>query len=130
MSRQFRRYSDIDAVFAANPITRDISLRTDENAVKFAIKNLILTRNFERPFNSSIGSQLNQFLFEIMDDTTIIVMKQVIANCIANHEPRVIVTSINIDAMPDANEVVVSINFNIVNTTKPYNITFALERTR
>jgi phage baseplate assembly protein W len=130
MTRNYRRYSDIDAVFAANPITRDVSLRKDEEAIKFAIKNIVLTRNFERPFNSSIGSQLNQFLFDQMDDATIILMKQVIANAINNHEPRVTVLSINIDAAPDANMVTVSINFKILNTDKPYTINFALERTR
>lgn len=130
MTRQYRRYSDIDAVFAANPITRDISLRKDEQAIKFSIKNLVLTRNFERPFNSSIGSQLSQFLFEPIDDTTLILMKQVIANTIKNHEPRVIVTSINIDAESERNELSVNINFKIINTDRPYNINFALERTR
>jgi hypothetical protein len=130
MARKYRNYSDIDATFAANPITGDISLRKDEQAIKFSIKNLVLTRNYERPFDSSIGSQLNRFLFELIDDTTIIIMKQVILNAITNHEPRVTVTSINIDAKPDNNEVMVNINFKIKNTEKPFNITFALDRTR
>jgi uncharacterized protein len=130
MARSYRNYSDLDAVFAANPVTRDISLRRDEAAVKFAIKNLVLTRNFERPFDSSIGSQLNRFLFEPIDDTTIILMKQVISNAITNHEPRVTLLGINIDASPDENKVTVNINFKIKNTEKPFNISFALDRTR
>jgi phage baseplate assembly protein W len=130
MPRLFRNYSDIDAVFAPNPLTGDITTRKDANAVKFAIKNLVLTRNFERPFNSSIGSQLNRFLFETMDTRTIIIMKQVILNTIQNHEPRVTVNNINIIPATDDNSVSIDINFTLKNTEQPYNITFALERTR
>lgn len=130
MARQYRVYSDLDAVFAANPVTGDISIRKDEAAVKFAVKNLVLTKNFERPFDSSIGSQMYNFLFEPIDDTTIILMKQVITKSILDHEPRVDLTSIDINPTPDRNQIVVTINFKIKNTEKPLNITFTLDRTR
>lgn len=130
MATQYRQYSDLDAVFAPNPVTSDVSVRKNESAIKASIKNLVLTANFERPFDSSIGSQLNRFLFEPMDATTIIIMKQVIARSITNHEPRVDLLGINITASPDRNEIFIDINFAIKNTEKPLNITFALDRTR
>lgn len=130
MATQFRRYSDLDALFEPNPVTYDLSLRKNESAVKASIKNLVLTANFERPFDSSIGSQLNRFLFEPMDATTIILMKQVIARSINNHEPRVDLLGINITAKEDRNEIFIDIKFLIKNTEKPLNITFALDRSR
>jgi phage baseplate assembly protein W len=130
MSRLYRKYSDLDAVFAANPVSGDLSLRVDEAAVKFAIKNLVLTRNFERPFDSSIGSQIKNYLFELIDDTSIIIMKQIIARSIQNHEPRVILLDVNIQAKEDSNEVIITIIFKIINTDKPLTISIALERTR
>lgn len=125
-----RIYSDLDAVFEPNPLTGDLLLRTNESAIKASIRNLILTRNYERPFNSSIGSQINRYLFEIIDDTSIIVMKQVISRCIANNEPRVDLTSVNISSKPDQQELIVSIAFNIKNNPRPLNLTIILDRTR
>ena len=130
MARQYRQYSDLDAMFAASPTTGDLSMRVDEQAIKFAIKNLVLTRNFERPFDSSIGSQVNNYLFELMDDTSIIILKEVIIRSILNHEPRVILTEVNIEPKQDANELVITINFRIKNTERPLSVTIALERTR
>lgn len=130
MATNTRKYSDFDATFAANPNTGDLMLRQDESAVKFAIKNLVLTRNYERPFDSSIGSQIKRYLFEPMDDMTIIIMKKVISDCIVKHEPRVDLLGVNVNANPDGNEITFSITFAIKNTEKPLNLTFVLDRTR
>lgn len=130
MARITRRFSDLDAVFTPNPVTGDLSLRTDEAAVKFAIKNLVLTRNYERPFDSSIGSQLKRYLFEPMDNTTVILMKQAIAQTINNHEPRVDLIDVDITAREDSGEITITILFRIKNTEKPLTLTLALDRTR
>lgn len=130
MARQYRLYSDLDAVFSPNPISGDLSTRKDESAIKFAVKNLVLTRNFERPFDSSIGSQLYNFLFEPLDTTTIILMKQAVIKAVTDHEPRIDLTGVDVLPSPDKNEVVISISFKIKNTEKPLNITFTLDRTR
>lgn len=130
MARTYRNYSDLDAVFASNPVTGDLAVRTDEQAVKFAIKNLVLTRNFERPFDSSIGSQVRNYLFELMDDTSFILLKQVIIRSIETHEPRVILTDVNIEPKEESNELAITILFKIINTDRPLSVTIALERTR
>lgn len=130
MTRQQRPYADIDAIFAPNPATGDISLRKNEAAVKFAIKNLVMTRNYERPFDSSIGSQVSQLLFEPMDYTTTIVLGEMITQTITNHEPRVDLISVNVEPNEDQNSLVINISFRLKNTEKPLNVTFALERSR
>ena len=68
MAKNTRNFSDIDLTFIANPVTGDLSKKYDENAVKQSIKNLVMTRNYERPFNSSIGSQIYNVLFEPIYD--------------------------------------------------------------
>jgi phage baseplate assembly protein W len=127
--RQVRKYSDLDAVFLPNPVTGDIAIREDAAAVKFAIKNLILTQNFERPFDSSIGSPIRRFMFENIDTRTLIVLKELIAQTIENHEPRV--DLISTDIKPDGDHsVVINIMFRIKNTDKPLSLSIALDRTR
>lgn len=125
-----RTYSDLDAAFIMNPGTRDLSIRTDESAVKFAVKNLILTMNFERPFDSTIGSQVKTLLFEPFTDITKIILKKVILNTLINHEPRIEVLNVQVIDNIDLNSVDINIIFKIINTNKPLSITVALDRTR
>ena len=123
-------YTDIDALFSPNPNTGDVSIKTDDNAIKFAVKNLILTRNFERPFDSSIGSQVHGMLFEQMDAGTIVVLKKMIENTLTNHEPRIQLINIDIEPIDEENTLRISIYFQIKNTTKSLNVSFVLDRTR
>jgi phage baseplate assembly protein W len=125
-----RKYTDLDAMFASNLVTRDISVRSDVNAIKFAIKSLVLTRNFERPFQSSIGSQAHKLLFEPMDDVTKIVLSRAIMQSIVNHEPRVDIDTVKITMNQDTLVGIISISFVIKNTTIPLSINVALERSR
>lgn len=130
MARFNRQYTDLDAMFAPHPLTGDLSYRKNEAAIKFAVKNLVLTQNYERPFDSSIGSNVKNFLFEQMDDLTIILLKQVIRDTIDAHEPRVLVSDVIITKKESTHEIVITIKFTIINTEEPLSITFALNRTR
>ena len=58
LSKAVKQYTDLDLSFKVNPFTKDIYLKTDEDAVKTALRNLIQTRNFERPFHPEIGTQI------------------------------------------------------------------------
>ena len=48
--KSIKNFVDLDLSFKVNPFTKDLYLKTDEEAVKTALKHLIQTRNFERPF--------------------------------------------------------------------------------
>ena len=63
-TKNIKQFADIDLSFKVNPFTKDIYLKTDEEAVKTALKNLIQTRNFERPFHPEIGTQIHSLMFE------------------------------------------------------------------
>lgn len=130
MTRLTRPYADIDAVFAPNPATGDISLRRNEAAVKSSIKNLVLTRNYERPFDSSIGSQVYQLLFEPLDYTTTVILSEMITQTITNHEPRVDLLGVEVTPNEDKNELGINIMFRIKNTERPLNVSLVLERSR
>lgn len=125
-----RTFVDIDPLFLANPVTLDLGIRTDSRAIAFAIKNLILTTNGERPFNSAIGSSIKSILFELYGDQMKIVLKRIIADTISNFEPRVSLMDIVIDEDPDINKVFVSIHYKIKNTEQPYQVAITLQRTR
>jgi len=125
-----RTFSDLDMAFLPNPVSKDISRKYDENAIKQSIKNIILTKNFERPFHSDVGSQISSLLFEPITPMITAMMQETIANTIQSYEPRVNLLDISVLLSPDNNGVYVTIVFTIINTSTPVSVDLFLERTR
>ena len=130
MARNTRIYSDLDFNFTAHPVTKDLVRRYDEDAVKTALKNLILTRNFERPFHSEIGSPIRALLFEPATPMLGVMLKQAIIDVINNFEPRVNLIDVYTNVNDDSNSIEVTIQFKLVNTERPLTLDLTLERTR
>jgi len=130
MARNTRIFSDLDFNFGLHPATSDVVTRYDEDAVKQAIKNLILTQNFERPFRSNIGCQVKGLLFEPISPLLTAMIERTISDTIINYEPRADLISVAVKFSPENNSVYISITFKIKNTETPVNINLILERTR
>ncbi len=130
MARNTRNFSDLDLNFTAHPVTKDIVLRYDENAIKTSLKNLILTSNFERPFHSEIGSPIKRLLFEPATPMLAVVMKRAIVDTVNNFEPRVELLNVDVYVGEDSNAIRVTIEFKIRNTERPLSLDIVLERTR
>lgn len=123
-------YSDFSRSFKVHPEKHDLSRLVNENAVIEALKNLVMTDKGERFFNLDFGCDIKRVLFEDVSPTTLNILQSIIATAIKNYEPRVNVTSMQIDATPDENGVQVSIEFTIVNKTAPIRTSFTLMRVR
>jgi phage baseplate assembly protein W len=130
MARNTRIFSDLDFNFTAHPVTKDLTRRYGDNAIKTALKNLILTNNFERPFHSEIGSPIRRLLFEPATPLLAASLKQAIINTINNFEPRVELINVIVSVDEDSYSVGVSIEFQVINTTRPLTLDLTLERTR
>lgn len=129
-TRNTRVFSDIDLSFSPHPISGDITKKYDEKAVTQAIKNLILTQNYERPFQSNLGSQIKSMLFELTTSLTSSIIKRQIIDMINNFEPRAEVLEVTVLLAPDNNGLYCSIVYRIVNTSTPISVDLFLERTR
>jgi phage baseplate assembly protein W len=125
-----KRYSDIDFTFTRIPGRNDIALSYDEMAVIRSVRNLLLTKNYERPFQPGIGSGIEMMLFEPIDFLTAQSLRTEIQTVIENFEPRVRIDSILVSADPDNNSYDVSLRFFIGNNVEPTAINLILERTR
>jgi phage baseplate assembly protein W len=130
MARNTRIFSDLDFNFTAHPVTKDLSRRFDENAVKTALKNLILTRNYERPFHSEIGSPIRSLMFEPATPMLGVMLRQAIFDVVNNFEPRVQLTQVDVNVSDENNAIYITIEFKIVNTERPLTLDLTLERTR
>lgn len=125
-----RRYSDIDFSFRRTPGKNDIALSFDEMAVVRSLRYLLLTKKYERPFQSNIGSRLEQLLFEPISFTTASSLKTEIETTISSYEPRVTVAQVTVVEDIDNNAYKVGLLFFIGNNVQPTQINLILERTR
>ena len=130
LSTNSRRWSDLDLDFQAHPVTKDIVTKTDVEAIKRSVRNLILTNTYERPFQPEIDGGVVGRLFELATPILISNLQSVIRNTISNFEPRVEVISIDIKSNIDKNGFNVSIVFTAVNTPDPVTVEIFLERLR
>ena len=130
MPSNTRQFTDLDLNFTPHPVTGDVRFKVDENAIKQAVKNLVLTQNFERPFHSEIGSSLRSLLFEPATPMTKEILRKTISDTITNFEPRVELIGVDINYTLDDTAVNVRVRFKVINTFTPIDVNLTLERTR
>jgi len=112
-----RLYSDLDLSFDARITTDgDVFRKTDAAAVKQALKTLLLTNRFEKPYRPEFGGNLSGLLFELANENTGYEIISRIKSTIERYEPRVRVLDLEVSAQPDYNSVNVVIEFRVVNT--------------
>ena len=123
-----RWFTDIDINMKNHPETGDVVLKYDINAVKRAIRNLVLTNHYEIPFKPNLGTNLRGMLFDLNDDPSRIVLEQQIKDMLNNFEPRADFTNIMSSAI--GNSLNVTVMFTIGNTPEPHSLDLILERIR
>ena len=129
MTRATRTFTDLDAAFTLNPRTRDVAAKYDDNAIRGALRNLIHTRHYERPFAPDLGCQIHNLLFENSDPFTLIVAERTIRDTIGKYERRVEVLEVSVTA-GEGNDLYISIVYKIRNTDviTVFNTTFTRVR--
>ena len=63
-------YSDVDLSFKAHPVTGDILTTKNATVIKQSMRNVLQTREFERIGHPEIGSNLQDLLFDPMNNIT------------------------------------------------------------
>ena len=123
-------FRDFDPSMEINPLTGDLSIKKDENAIIQSIKNLLNTNYLERPFRPEVGSNLRGLLFELSDPLTISNIKQAIKESITNYEPRVIVNDVYVADLSEINAYKIELYFTMQNVIEPKKIEITLKRLR
>lgn len=127
-----KEYVDLDISLALTSSTKDVFRKNNAEAVKFAVRNLLLTSQNEKPFNPYFGGNLRDYLFELADDYTEKSIVREIKNAIEVYEPRVDINSlgVSINMRPDNNSAEITVVFQIINTGELVEFTTVLSRLR
>lgn len=108
----------------------DIALSYDSQAIIRSIRNILLTKKFEKPWNPQFGSNIDAILFENMSFLAAGALEKEITNAVNNYEPRVNLKQVVVKPIPDKNAYSVTLTFFIANATQPTTVTVFLERNR
>ena len=135
ITRISRSFKDISLAFKRHPVTNDLAVLKNADAIKRSVRNLVQTIPNERFFNSTIGSEVKNLLFEnapgFIDFGTAAIIEKQILTTIENYEPRVTNLEVNVEPRPDTNEFEVNVIFDIVGQTFPLqDFSFILKATR
>lgn len=131
VQRISRAFKDISLSFVPHPVTKDLQILKNENAIRRAVRNIVQTIPTERFFNSLLGSDVRRSLFEFVDFGTASVIQDQILIAIENFEERVDNVIVEVDPQPDTNTFNVTVIFDIIGQEFPrQEYSFLLEATR
>mgnify|MGYP001240715071 FL=1 len=122
-------YRDLDLSLKRHPITGKITTLKDDAAVKNAVKNLVLTNFFERPFQPSLGANLRGLLFEPADGVTRLAIKDNIEG-VVKAEPRIKLLALSVIDLSDKNAYRVTMKYRIRESNKVEDVEIVLRRLR
>jgi len=123
-------YADLDIFFRKHPITGDIVRKTDTDAIKRSVRNIVMTNKFERPFKPNFGGSIRNKLFQLNTDRQLNRMRRNLAKEIEQLEPRVNNVNVVFGDLEDSNNLDVTIFYNITNGAPQQEVEITVSRTR
>ena len=122
-------YSDIDLLFERRPSV-DIYKKTDADAVKQSVKNIVSTNRYEKPFEIFYGANITGMLFELADAGMGTHIEDQIQSAIEQYEPRAKILNIDVNSNPDRNSLQVTLLFRIKSNEQEVELETTVSRLR
>jgi phage baseplate assembly protein W len=119
----------LDLLFRVHPVTGDVVTRTDVEAVKRSVRNIVLTNKYERPFKPNFGTSLRDLLFELNTSRQLRKVQRRIKETLEKTEPRIMNVSV-ILSNDDSHEVNITIVYDIKNSIRNQEQEFTVTRAR
>ena len=123
-------FSDFLNDLTPHPFTKDVGRVKNDQSIKQALKNIILTNLGERFYQPNIGSDVYRSLFEPNDSIMEENLRFAIENAIRFHEPRVSILNIDVNSFSEEDRVAINIVFSIINSVQVQSVNLILRRVR
>ena len=131
IQRKSRAFKDISLSFTPHPVTKDLPVLINERAIVRSVRNLVETIPTERFFDSLLGTDVRESLFENYNRGQVVIIEDQVRETLKRFEPRVDNVGVEVDANPDDNNLNVKVFFDIVGLeSAPQFFSFILEPTR
>ena len=114
-----KAFKDINLSFKRHPVTNDLVVIKNEDAIKQSVKNIIFTILGEKPFLPLFGSKLNSALFELDTNFNETKISDEISSVLLNNEPRISNILVSVSNPDDSHELNVTIQYDITGISAP-----------
>ena len=114
-----KAFKDINLSFKRHPVTNDLVVIKNEDAIKKSVKNIIFTILGEKPYMPLFGSSVNNSLFELSNPLDHVRISDEIQSTLLNYEPRISNIQVNVSNYPDSNELNATIQYDITGMASP-----------
>ena len=131
LERVSRGFKDISMTFQTNPLTSDVIVLKNENAIARSIRNIVFTIPGEKFFDETFGSNINRSLFDNIDEISSLIIRDQISESIERFEPRVSLVEVEVSPDFDNNAFDAVITYEIIGADiPPQELQFVLQQTR
>ena len=114
-----RAFKDINLSFKRHPVTNDLVVIKNEDAIRKSVKNIIFTILGEKPYMPLFGSSVNNSLFELSNPLDHVRISDEIQSTLLNYEPRISNIQVTVSNYPDSNELNATIQYDITGMASP-----------
>ena len=129
-NKNTRLYADFNLNFKPHPLTGDIQMKYDEDAVKQSVYNLIMLNRYEKPFRPEISGEVRELLFEPMNQSTAIAIRSKIEFILKQFEPRIQLEDVLVEPFFEKQQYDITIKYKIINTLSSVEQSIFLQRVR
>ena len=106
-----RAFKDINLSFKRHPVTNDLVVIKNEDAIKKSVKNIIFTILGEKPYVPLFGTSINNSLFELANPLDHVRISDEIQSTLLNYEPRISNIQVTVSNYPDSHELNATIQY-------------------
>ncbi len=126
-----RSYKDISLSFDPHPVSKDLKVLKNEDAIRRSVRNIVQTIPTEKFFNPLFGSDVYRSLFDFVDFGTASTIQSQIEIALDNYEERIDDVLVEVDPQPDLNSFEITVRYEIIGQEFPsQEYSFLLEATR
>jgi len=130
MKQEFK-ITDLSYNFLSHPVTGNLILSKNQEAIKQSIKTLLFLNLYEKPYNLQINAGIRSYLFENINIVDADILKSKIEIILLKFEPRILIESIELQYLDRTNSMVIEIKYKIVNQNNiSDSISFSFGRNR
>jgi len=131
IKRISRAYKDISLSFEPHPVSNDLKILKNENAIRRSVRNIVQTIPTEKFFDPLFGSDVYRSLFDFVDFGTASTIQSQIEIALDNYEERIDDVLVEVDPQPDLNSFEITVRYEIIGQEFPsQEYSFLLEATR
>lgn len=122
-------YSDFDIAFGKNPVTGALVRVTNDESIRQAVRNVVLTVVGEWPHHPNVGSKVYMLLFDPLDPVTAQMIRDAIAAAL-RRETRINLIDVFVKTNYASDGYDLTIAFTVLNRTEPVEFSLFLKRAR